>query len=305
MGDHGPAPGKGPAVKTAGANLACGLILLQSVIYGFGDTVAKTVYKYLSVYPVMVVRYFLAVAILFALFGKRIVAGLRVCHVRDWLAPSLCMGAAFIMGNIAVQLTAATNAAFLRSLSTVLTPILALAVFRKGYSWKHIPIQAAVLAGLYLLCAQGGLSGFGAGEVCALVQALLLAGSLVFGQRSLTKVDPITLTTMMTAASAVMSVVCMLTVGGGWDFSGAVPLAWGGILYLTVGCTIAGYFLQNTALRFIPSRTAALLQCTAPVMTALFSRVILGERLTAAGICGAAVILLCVAAETLIKDKEA
>lgn len=289
----------------SGARWAGGLILLQSVIYGFGDTVAKTAYKYASVYPVMVIRYFLALAILFALFGKRIAAGLRASRVRDWLLPSLCMGAAFIMGNIAVQLTAATNAAFLRSLSTVLTPILALVVFHKGYSWRHIPIQIAVLAGLYLLCAQGGLSGFGPGEVCALTQALLLAGSLVFGQRSLTKVDPVTLTTMMTAASAVMSVGCMLTIGGGWDLPVSMPLLWGCILYLTVGCTIAGYLLQNTALKYIPSRTAALLQCTAPVMTALFSRLVLGEKLTAAGVAGAAVILLCVAAETMIKDREA
>ena len=39
-------------------------------------------------------------------------------------------------------------------------------------------------------------------------------------------------------------------------------------------------------------------------MTALFSYLILGERLSAAGIAGAAVILLCVAAETLLSGKE-
>lgn len=292
-----------PAGRTA-AGRAYGLILLQSVIYGLGDPIAKLVYRVEPVYPVMVIRYFLALAILFALFGRRIVAGLRACRPGDWLLPSLCMGGAFLMGNLAVERTAATNAAFLRSLSSVLTPVLALAVFRKRYGWRHLPVLCAVLAGLYLLCGRGGLSRFGAGEVFALTQALLLAGSLVFGQRSLDRVDPITLTAMMTAASALLSAACMLTMGGGWRFSGDTAGVWGGILYLAVGCTISGYFLQNTALRAIPSRRVALLQCTAPVMTAVFSRVILGEALTAAGVAGAAIILLSVAAEIMMKDGD-
>ncbi len=286
------------------SRLAYGLILTQSVVYGMGDPITKLVYRVLPVYPVMVVRYLLALAILLVLFRRRIAAGLRACRVADWLLPSLCMGGAFIMGNLAVERTAATNCAFLRSLSSVLTPLLALAVFRKRYSWRHLPILALVLVGMYLLCGLGGLARFGAGEAFALSQACLLAGSLVFSQRSLNKVDPITLTTMMTAASAVMSVVCMVMLGGGWTLTGATAGTWAGILYQAVGCTIAGYFLQNTALKYIPSRRVSLLQCAAPVMTALFSRLILGERLTAAGIGGGALILACVAAEIMIKDKD-
>ena len=283
---------------------AYGLILAQSVIYGLGDPIAKLVYRSEPVYPVMVIRYCIASAILLALFGRRIAAGLRACRVSDWILPSLCMGGAFVMGNLAVERTAATSAAFLRSLSSVLTPVLALLVFRRRYSWKHLPILALVILGLYLLCGRGGLAGFGAGEVFALIQACLLAGSLVFGQRSLDRVDPITLTAMMTASSAVLALAAMVTVGGGWHFEGASLGVWGGILYLAVGCTIAGYFLQNTALKYIPSRRAALLQCTAPVMTAVFSRLILGERPTALGIVGGVLILLCVSAEIMIKDES-
>lgn len=292
-----------PAAATRG-RWAYGLILAQSVIYGLGDPIAKLVYRVAPVYPVMVIRYFFALAVLFALFGGRILAGLRTCRVTDWLLPSLCMGGAFIMGNLAVERTVATNCAFLRSLSSVLTPLLALAVYRRRYSWRHLPILALVLAGLYLLCGRGGLSRFGLGEAFALTQALLLAGSLVFGQRSLDKVDPITLTAMMTAASAVLALVCQLAIGGGWRFDYTGWQVWAGIAYLALGCTIAGYFLQNTALKYIPSRRAALLQCTAPVMTALFSRLILGEKLAPAGVAGGVLILLCVAAEIMIKDEE-
>ena len=67
---------------------------------------------------------------------------------------------------------------------------------------------------------------------------------------------------------------------------------------------MAGYLLQNAALGFISSRTVALLQCAGPVMTALFSRIILGETLSLTGMLGAAILLACVVAETLMKEKE-
>lgn len=39
-------------------------------------------------------------------------------------------------------------------------------------------------------------------------------------------------------------------------------------------------------------------------MTALFSRIILGETLSLTGMLGAAILLACVVAETLMKEKE-
>ena len=47
----------------------------------------------------------------------------------------------------------------------------------------------------------------------------------------------------------------------------------------------------------------ALLQCFCPVMTAMFSFSLPDERLSAAGFIGSAIILICVAAETLMKDE--
>ena len=72
---------------------------------------------------------------------------------------------------------------------------------------------------------------------------------------------------------------------------------------MAIGCTLAGYLLQNAALTTLPSRTAALLQCACPVMTAVFSRFVLEERLSVAGIVGAVIILLCVIAETLMEER--
>ena len=72
---------------------------------------------------------------------------------------------------------------------------------------------------------------------------------------------------------------------------------------LALGCTVAGYLLQNAALEGLSARTVALLQCTCPVMTAAFSYFLLGETLSPAGLAGAGIILACVVAETVMKEE--
>lgn len=283
--------------------MAVGLILLQSLFFGFGDPISKEAYDVVPVYALLSMRYLLTLLILFLFAGKRIVAGLRRCRVRDWIAPSLCIASAHLSGNVAIKLAAATSAAFLRSLSTVMTPLLVFLLFHRKYSRKHIPIQILVVLGLYLLCGLGGLSGFGVGEMLSLLTALLLAGSLVLGQASLNRMDPLTLSAVQAATAAVMGTACAFLFDGGWtSLSAATPQVWGVIVYLAVPCTVGGFLLQNAALTAVPARTVALVQSIAPVMTALFSFFLLGERLSAPGLLGAGIIVACVAGESLLPE---
>lgn len=282
----------------------CFLILLQSLLYGFGDPISKFAFDVMPVYSLLVLRYTMALAVLLLLFGKRIWNGLRQCSVKDWILPTLCMAGAYVVNNIALDLTAATSVAFLRSLATVMTPLLALAAYRRTYRWQHLPIQCLVVVGLYLLCGLGGLSGFGLGEVLSLLSALLLAGSLVFGEHALERVDPITLSTLQVAASVLMAAICAPIFNGGLHLELTTPTIWAIITYMAIGCTLAGYLLQNAALTTLSSRTAALLQCACPVLTAVFSRFVLDERLSVAGVMGAVIILICVVAETLLENES-
>ena len=282
----------------------CFLILLQSLLYGFGDPISKFAFDVMPVYSLLVLRYSMALVVLLLLFGKRIWKGLKQCSVKDWILPTLCMSGAYVVNNIALDLTAATSVAFLRSLATVMTPLLALAAYRRTYRWQHIPIQCLVVVGLYLLCGLGGLSGFGLGEVLSLLSALLLAGSLVFGEHALERVDPITLSTLQVAASVLMAAICAPIFNGGLHLELTTPTIWAIITYMAIGCTLAGYLLQNAALTTLSSRTAALLQCACPVLTAVFSRFVLGERLSVAGVIGAVIILICVVEETLLENES-
>ena len=301
--ESAPAAGAAPSRRLT-PRLAVGLILLQSLFFGFGDPISKAAFDVASVYALLSMRYLLALLTLFLFAGRRIMAGLRRCRVRDWMGPSLCLASAHILGNVALKLTAATSAAFLRSLSTVMTPLLVLVLFRRKYPRKYIPIQLLVVVGLYLLCGRGGLNGFGPGEVLSLLTALLLAGALVLGQASLGCTDPLTLSAVQAATAAVFAAVCSFSFDGGWgSLSAAGPQVWGVVLYLAIPCTVGGFLLQNAALTAVSAQTVSLVQSICPAMTALFSFLLLGERLSGWGILGAGIIVACVAFGSLRPEE--
>ena len=280
------------------------LIVLQSVIYGFGDPISKIAFEVVPVYTMMSVRYTIAFAVCFFIFGKRIVNTVKSVPVKAWLIPGMCIGLSYVLNNVALSLTDATSVAFLRSLAVVFTPLLAFIAYKKRYRWQQILVQVIVLPGMYLLCVRGGLSGFGAGEVVSLAAAALSAGALVFTGRYLEIVDPVLMTALQAACSAAIAIAGSLVVEGGLHLHITSVPAWLIILYLAVMCTFLGYLMQNLALTRISARSVALLQSLCPVMTAVFAFVLLGERLSAAGIAGAAIIIGCIAASALMTDDR-
>ena len=278
------------------------LIVIQSVIYGFGDPISKIAFDVTPVYTMVTVRYMIGFAVCFLLFRKRVIETLKTVPARAWLIPGCCIGLTYIVNNVAISLTEATSTAFLRSLSVLFTPLFAFLFFKKRFRWQHLLIQILVIPGLYLLCARGGLSGFGLGEILALAASALMAGSLVFSKRYIEMVDPASMTVLMAGCSAIMAFAGCLFFEGGFRLENTTPMAWLIIVYLAVLCTFLGFLMQNLALTKIDGRKVSLIQCLCPVMTAVFSFMILGEKLSPAGMIGAIIIIACVAAGSVIEE---
>ena len=276
------------------------LIVLQSLVYGFGDPISKIAFEVTPVYTMMTVRYLIAFAVSFTVFHKKITRTVRTVPVKAWLIPGICISLHYILNNVALALTDATSVAFLRSLSIVITPAFAFLVYRTSYKWQHIVLQILVLPGMYLLCVRGGLSGAGTGEAMALVAAFMSAGALVFSKRYLDMVDPVSMTALMAGCSAGIALIGSLIFEGGIRLETITPQAWAIILYLAIACTFLGYLMQNLALTRISDRSVALIQSLCPVMTAVFSFFLLGETLSTAGMAGAGIIVASVALASII-----
>lgn len=270
---------------------ACLLMLLQGMIYGLGDPLAKIAYSFMPVYMLLTIRYIFAAAAVFLLFGKQVAEDLRACAVRDWIVPCACVAGAYMLGNLALLYTSATSVAFLRSTSVVMTPLLTIVFFRRYPNRIFLLCLLMNVVGLYLLCGWDGASGFGLGELLALLTALLSACALIFSKRSLEKMRSISLTAMQTLMSAVLAVFCMILQGIPENFTKAPPKVWLIVVYLALFSTIGTYLLQNIALGRIPARTVSLIKSFCPVMTAFFSFFILGETLSFSGAAGIVLIL--------------
>ena len=77
-----------------------------------------------------------------------------------------------------------------------------------------------MLVGLYLLCgvADKGFSGIGAGEILALVSAITLAGSLVFGKNALENTTPLALTMVQTVATGIIKLISVMQTVYRWQY---------------------------------------------------------------------------------------
>lgn len=275
------------------------LILLQSVLYGFGNPLSKIGFQSITVLWCLGIRFSGAAALMLLLFGRRTVRTLRAAPLKAWLPCSLAMAAAYASCNMALQFTTATNVGFLMSLPVLFTPALAWLLLKRPDPKRVIPIQLAVIVGLYLLCC-GGESGcftFGIGEVLGLVCALSLAIALVFSEKAMPGIDPVSMATAQATVTGVLCLAAALIFDDAAALARVTPTAWLVVAYLALTCTCLSYVLQNTALTRLSSYTVSLLQCTQPILTAACSYLLLRERLTAVGLTGAAIIVACVVLE--------
>jgi drug/metabolite transporter (DMT)-like permease len=126
----------------------------------------------------------------------------------------------------------------------------------------------------------------------------------VFSRRYLDSIDPVSMTALQAGCSALLALTGCFMIEGGVNVSHADGKVWAIILYLAVLCTFIGYLLQNIALTSISERAVSLIQCLCPVMTAVFSLILLGEKLSLAGIAGAAIIIICSVMELWDKDGK-
>lgn len=277
-------------------------ILIQSLVYGFGNPLTKVAYKTLTPFWLLSVRFTLAF-LLFYVFKRKSIKPL-LCRekTRIWLPSALCGAAAYITINMALNLTSATNVGFLMSLPVLFAPILESVVKREKYQLKHLPLQILAVIGLYMLCCNGGEFVFRSGDILALLSAVFLAGMLVFGESAVAQLDPVAFTAVQAGTTAVCSIILALLFENAAVLKAATPAAWLVVVYLAVTCTILAYLMQNIAIRHLSSRTVSMLQCTQPILTAAASFILLRETLSTIGLIGAAVIMAAVLLDTVLNN---
>jgi len=274
------------------------MLLAVAVVWGSSYGVVK---QALIVYPVLgllALRFGITFTLL--LPARR---HLHHCDIRT-LAGMVATGglllAIFLCETFGVQLTQASHAAFLISLCVVLTPFAEWALLRRRPSRMEWAAVVLSLAGAWLLT--GGVLRFQSGDALILAAAALRAlivcvtKRLMLARASRPALPALTLTAVQAGVVALGSAAAVLLFAPGqWQAlpsPAAHPGFWTSVFYLVLACTLFAFFAQNYAIRRSSATRVALLMGSEPAFGALFACLWLGERITAAGWAGGALIVL-------------
>ena len=202
------------------------------------------------------------------------------------LAGSL-IGAGYVLQTAGLERTTVSSTGFITGMYVVLTPLLALAVFRVrlgAAAWLGVVLATA---GLALL--SGVHAGAAAGDLLVLAGAAVYSLQIVLMERFAPRYDAVafTLVEMLTAFAGLLAVALaagQLGVPHGWT-------VWGALLVTGVFASALAFLAQTWAQRRASATQTALAFSLEPVWTAFFGFTLAGDRLGAVAWLGCIVIM--------------
>jgi drug/metabolite transporter (DMT)-like permease len=239
-----------------------------------------------AIYPVLAflaLRFGIA-AVTLAVPGARRVRGLGRRGAGAASFAGAILSAGYLLQTLGLERTTVSSAGFVTGMYVVLTPLLALALFR-------IRIGRAAWAGVLLatagLALLAGVHGGGEGDLLVLGGAAVYSLQIVLMERYAPRYDAIGFTLVeMLAAFVVLGAfaVPQLSVPHG-------RTVWGALLVTGIFASALGFVVQTWAQKTTSATRTALLFTLEPVWAALFGYTLAGDRLGALGWGGCAVIM--------------
>jgi drug/metabolite transporter (DMT)-like permease len=197
------------------------------------------------------------------------------------------LGAGYALQTAGLARTTISSAGFVTGMYVVLTPVLALALFRvrvAAAAWAGV---ALATVGLALL--SGIQAGSVAGDLLVLAGAAVYSVQIVLMERYAPRYDAIGFTLVEMLASFAGLLAIALALG-----ELRVPhgrTVWGALLVTGVFASALAFLAQTWAQRRTSATQTALVFSLEPVWTAFFAFTLAGERLGVVGWLGCAVIM--------------
>jgi drug/metabolite transporter (DMT)-like permease len=197
------------------------------------------------------------------------------------------LGSGYALQTAGLERTSVSSTGFITGMYVVLTPLLALAVFRVRIgpaAWCGV---ALATAGLALLSGVHG--GSWLGDLLVLAGAAVYSVQIVLMERYAPRYDALAFTLVEMAAAfagllAVALAAGQLSVPRGWT-------VWGALVVTGVFASALAFLAQTWAQRRVSSTQTALAFSLEPVWTAFFGFTLAGDRLSATAWLGCAVIM--------------
>ncbi|MFJ1614185.1 MULTISPECIES: DMT family transporter [unclassified Streptomyces] len=271
-------------------------VLLVAVVWGSSYLAAKGITTAQTVVAVLVLRFAVVLPVL-VVAGRRRLRALRAAQWRGAGLLGLVLSGIFLVETYGVVHTSATNAGLIISLTMIFTPLVEAAVTRVRPPGAFLAAAGLSVAGVVLLTQGGGFTSPSAGDLLMLVAALARTAHVMLMSRikSVQGADSLSLTTIQLGSAVAVFAVLAAVPGTGdapWTVAAGFGLPeWGGLLFLSVFCTLFAFFVQMWSVRRTSPSRVSLLLGTEPLWAAAVGIAIGGERLGVLGAVGALLVL--------------
>ncbi|MFE7794595.1 DMT family transporter [Streptomyces sp. NPDC057460] len=271
-------------------------VLLVAVVWGASYLAAKGITTTSTVVAVLVLRFVIVLPVLAVAGWRR----LRALSAEQWRGAGLLglvLSGIFLVETYGVVHTSATNAGLIISLTMIFTPLAEAAVTRVRPPGAFLTAAALSVAGVVLLTQGSGFTSPSVGDLLMLVAALArtLHVLLMARIKSVRAADSLSLTTVQLGSAVAVFAVLAAVPGTGpspWTVAAGFGVRdWGGLLFLSVFCTLFAFFVQMWSVRRTSPSRVSLLLGTEPLWAAAAGIAIGGERLSALGVLGAVLVL--------------
>ena len=210
-------------------------------------------------------------------------------ELRGGLLLGALVALGFISQTAGLVITTASRSAFIVAISSVLAPVIALALLGQRPGWLTVAALALATLGIYLLTAPDA-GGFNRGDLLTLVCAACFGGQIVAVATLGRAYDARRLVWFQVAGTAVVSAGALLLFERPRiQWSGGFLAA---LVYSVLFASTICFLLQMSAQRHMSAARAALIFCFEPLFAALTSWLVLGERLAMLQWLGGGLIVL-------------
>ncbi|HEY1369834.1 MAG TPA: DMT family transporter [Gaiellaceae bacterium] len=262
-------------------------LVAVTAIWGVTFVQVKDAVELYPLFAFLALRFTIATAAL-AIPGARRLRGLGRRGLAEGALLGALLGGGYVLQTEGLARTTVSSTGFITGMYVVLTPLIALVLFR-----TVIPVAAwlgVLLAAFGLALLSGVHADSAVGDLLVLAGAAVYSLQIVLMERYAPLYDPmgLTLVELLTAAAGITVVAAargeFAQPPRGWT-------VWGALLVTGLFASALAYLVQTWAQQRTSATRTALVFTLEPVWTALFGITLAGDRLGATGWAGCAAIM--------------
>lgn len=260
------------------------LLLLATIFWGLTFPLIKTALNYISPVSFLAIRFSVSAAVLVPV-AYRLRAQINHATLRLGLIAGVLLFLGYYLQTVGLNYTTSANSGIITGLYVILLPIISFTYLRMKIHTVDVVASVIAFSGLIVMSLSSlSHTGIQFGDVLTLFSAIAYAYQIAYVSKHSHEIDSYLFTFLQIAVVAILSAILIPTFEP-YKFS----MNWFvifTILFCALTAGVFAIFVSNRALIYVEPTAAGVIFVGEPVFAALFSVLLIGEKLTSLTLVG-------------------